>query len=110
MKRVDQVYNITPYVDGHPGGRRILLSFAGQDATAKFSMHHNVPVVLKKYEKLVIGTLKGSEECVESTSDLTRFGDQLLFGTFIICPRRQELMAETNRRPRVVHWCSDSVL
>jgi cytochrome b involved in lipid metabolism len=77
------VYNVTSYVDGHPGGRRILLSFAGQDATTKFSMHHNVPVVLKKYEKLVIGTLKDSEERVEEKgADLTRFGDQLLFGKY----------------------------
>ncbi len=74
-----KVYNVTHYLDGHPGGRRVLLTFAGKDASEKFSMHHNIPVVLTKYEKLVVGTLEGAP--AETTDDdLTRFGDQLLFG------------------------------
>eukprot|EP00730_Choanoeca_flexa_P000729 TRINITY_DN10317_c0_g1_i3.p1 TRINITY_DN10317_c0_g1~~TRINITY_DN10317_c0_g1_i3.p1 ORF type:complete len:507 (+),score=72.76 TRINITY_DN10317_c0_g1_i3:134-1522(+) len=35
-----QVYNVTPYMDFHPGGRDELLRGAGQDATALFNEYH----------------------------------------------------------------------
>ncbi|OUC45673.1 cytochrome b5-like Heme/Steroid binding domain protein [Trichinella nativa] len=35
-----KVYNVTPYVDFHPGGAEILLQAAGSDGTALFNKHH----------------------------------------------------------------------
>ncbi|KRY79113.1 Uncharacterized protein T4A_5977 [Trichinella pseudospiralis] len=35
-----KVYNVTPYVDFHPGGADILLQAAGSDGTALFNKHH----------------------------------------------------------------------
>lgn len=35
-----KVYNLSPYLDFHPGGRRILLSVLGKDCTAQFNKYH----------------------------------------------------------------------
>ncbi|GJP50412.1 hypothetical protein CLOM_g9534 [Closterium sp. NIES-68] len=35
-----RVYNITPYLDFHPGGKAILMKGAGKDCTALFNKHH----------------------------------------------------------------------
>lgn len=35
-----QVYNVTPYLDYHPGGADILLKTAGKDCTALFNKYH----------------------------------------------------------------------
>jgi cytochrome b involved in lipid metabolism len=34
------VYDITQYLDFHPGGKSILLSVAGRDCTAQFNKYH----------------------------------------------------------------------
>ena len=36
----NRVYNITPYVPFHPGGKPLLLKGAGRDSTALFSKFH----------------------------------------------------------------------
>lgn len=36
-----KVYNVTPYIDYHPGGRDFLLSNAGTDVTAAFMKYHS---------------------------------------------------------------------
>ncbi|KAI8809549.1 hypothetical protein BJ742DRAFT_804213 [Cladochytrium replicatum] len=47
------------FLDGHPGGKRIILRVAGQDATKKFVQFHNsTRSPLKMYEKLVFGDLR----------------------------------------------------
>lgn len=35
-----QVYNLTPYLQYHPGGAKILMSVAGKDGTAAFDKYH----------------------------------------------------------------------
>jgi cytochrome-b5 reductase len=35
-----KVYNLTPYMPFHPGGKAILLSTAGKDCTALFDKYH----------------------------------------------------------------------
>ena len=37
-----KIYNITPFLDYHPGGRDILLKYAGQDATHAFRKFFSV--------------------------------------------------------------------
>jgi len=55
-----EVYDVSSYVNLHPGGRRVLLSVAGTDATTMFERHHNTMVILHKYEKLKIGVVMGA--------------------------------------------------
>ena len=54
------MYDVSSYVSLHPGGQRVMLSVAGKDATEEFERHHNAIVVLKKYEKFMIGFIKGA--------------------------------------------------
>ncbi|KAF0685336.1 Aste57867_22756 [Aphanomyces stellatus] len=57
-----KVYDVTKYLDDHPGGPEIILDLAGQDANEEFEdIGHSLDArkVLEKYE---IGTLKESEE------------------------------------------------
>ena len=46
----DLVYDITDFLEDHPGGRKAPLLYAGKDATEEFDMLHK-PEVLTKYGK-----------------------------------------------------------
>ncbi|KAF3923522.1 hypothetical protein ABW21_db0209467 [Orbilia brochopaga] len=52
------VYDITNFVDEHPGGKKILARVAGKDATKQFWKYHNEGVLKKYAPKLQIGILK----------------------------------------------------
>jgi len=43
-----KVYDVTNFLDDHPGGKKAILVYAGRDATEEFEMLH-APNVLKKY-------------------------------------------------------------
>jgi hypothetical protein len=54
-----KVYDLTDFVDAHPGGSTVLEQVAGQDATTEFFNLHRLEA-LQKYESLLcIGTVKG---------------------------------------------------
>lgn len=55
-----KVYDVTDFVDAHPGGAVVLQQVAGQDATATFYNLHRHEV-LSKYESLCIGTLENEK-------------------------------------------------
>ena len=56
-----KVYDLTDFVDAHPGGATVLEQAAGQDVTADFFNLHRLEV-LQKYEKsLCIGTVAGQK-------------------------------------------------
>ncbi|KAJ3115588.1 hypothetical protein HK100_001299 [Physocladia obscura] len=58
-----KVFDITHFIDAHPGGRRILLPLLGKDASKQFHQFHNPITVLGKYaSKLQIGVLEGHHE------------------------------------------------
>jgi len=58
-----KVYDVSDFLDAHPGGEAVLRQVAGQDAGEAFwSLHRNE--VLAKYEDLVIGTIKGEKSVV----------------------------------------------
>ena len=56
-----KVYDLTDFLDAHPGGETVLLQVAGTDATTAFYNLHRHEV-LQKYDKsLKIGTVKGEK-------------------------------------------------
>ena len=58
-----KVYDLTDFVDAHPGGESVLRQIGGQDATnAFYNLHRHE--VLTKYADLVIGTVKGEKSQV----------------------------------------------
>ncbi|EDN10964.1 cytochrome b5 [Histoplasma capsulatum] len=52
------VYNITDFLDEHPGGAKILKRVAGKDASKQFWKYHNEGVLKKYGGKLKIGEVK----------------------------------------------------
>jgi cytochrome b involved in lipid metabolism len=67
-----KVYDLTDFVDAHPGGAVVLEQVAGTDATTAFYNLHRQEV-LQKYEDLCIGTIDGekSEVIVPKPGDLS---------------------------------------
>ncbi|TLS30076.1 hypothetical protein PpBr36_03070 [Pyricularia pennisetigena] len=53
----DGVYDITNFIDEHPGGPKILKRMAGKDATKAFWKYHSKHVLDKYAEKLKVGTV-----------------------------------------------------
>jgi len=53
----ENVYDVTGFVDEHPGGSKILKRVAGKDATKQFWKYHNESVLKKYGERLKIGTV-----------------------------------------------------
>lgn len=53
------VYDVSKFSSLHPGGKQLLLDYAGQDATEEFFGLHRAEV-LTKYAKLVKGRVKGA--------------------------------------------------
>ncbi|OBT69227.1 hypothetical protein VE03_01849 [Pseudogymnoascus sp. 23342-1-I1] len=52
------VYNVTDFVEEHPGGAKILKRVAGKDASKQFWKYHNAGVLKKYGAKLQVGTVK----------------------------------------------------
>ncbi|KAF2007978.1 acyl-CoA dehydrogenase family protein [Amniculicola lignicola CBS 123094] len=67
-----KVYDLSDFVDAHPGGSVVLEQVAGTDATSAFYNLHRQEV-LQKYESLCIGTIDGekSEVIVPHPGDLS---------------------------------------
>lgn len=55
-----KVYDLTDFVDAHPGGSVVLTQVAGTDATVAFYNLHRHEV-LQKYSSLCIGTVSGEK-------------------------------------------------
>lgn len=53
-----KVYDLSDFLDAHPGGNVVLAQVAGKDATVDFYQLHRQEV-LTKYKDLCIGTLEG---------------------------------------------------
>eukprot|EP00035_Acanthoeca_spectabilis_P020240 m.431825 g.431825 ORF g.431825 m.431825 type:complete len:85 (-) comp17351_c0_seq1:2530-2784(-) len=53
-----KVFDVTKFLDDHPGGKKAILIYAGKDATEQFMMMHR-PEILKKYgEEFRVGVVK----------------------------------------------------
>ncbi len=53
----DDVYDITDFLDEHPGGKMILMSVLGEDATEFFEELHNSRILKEYGDKYKIGTI-----------------------------------------------------
>lgn len=54
----DTVYNVSEFVNEHPGGAKILKRVAGKDASKQFWKYHNESVLKKYGPKLKAGKVK----------------------------------------------------
>lgn len=57
----DRVYDITEYLDEHPGGHHILLQHAGKDATEAFEQIGHTSKAYHELNKYVIGRVSGTK-------------------------------------------------
>lgn len=68
-----KVYNLTPYLDFHPGGRKILKAVIGKDCTAQFNKYHawvNGEYMMEKCQVGVLDTyVPGSDSEDESEEE-----------------------------------------
>lgn len=58
----NKVYDVTPFLEEHPGGKKILLRAGGMDATKEFQKFHNESVLTTIASKYYIGDLSSVEE------------------------------------------------
>eukprot|EP00357_Protocruzia_adherens_P002413 CAMPEP_0115044440 /NCGR_PEP_ID=MMETSP0216-20121206/47484_1 /TAXON_ID=223996 /ORGANISM="Protocruzia adherens, Strain Boccale" /LENGTH=527 /DNA_ID=CAMNT_0002426989 /DNA_START=25 /DNA_END=1608 /DNA_ORIENTATION=- len=65
------IYDITKFAAMHPGGKKLILEYAGKDASEDFNYFHSKLVLHKYHSKLFIGRVKGAplveEEAVPET-------------------------------------------
>jgi hypothetical protein len=52
-----QVLNVTNFMKDHPGGPKVIMIYAGKDASEEFNMLHKAEVVEKYAKETIIGTL-----------------------------------------------------
>ena len=63
-----KVYNVTKYLEDHPGGEEVLMDRAGQDATEDFEDVGHSTEARKKLEEFMVGELPPSERKKASDS------------------------------------------
>mmetsp|Transcript_7179 Transcript_7179/g.14095 ORF Transcript_7179/g.14095 Transcript_7179/m.14095 type:complete len:525 (-) Transcript_7179:187-1761(-) len=69
------VYDVTKFLEAHPGGKTVLLKEGGKDATKKFKLFHG-PDVMRKYgPKLQVGLLKGAKAAGKASTAKAPKGD-----------------------------------
>lgn len=84
------VYNITKFAKIHPGGRKVILRFAGKDCTDDYDQHHSDLVMVKYHKRLCIGTVYKEPKkpgrlakmamMMKGTMDFDLFGELIPFG------------------------------
>ncbi|KTW25740.1 hypothetical protein T552_03353 [Pneumocystis carinii B80] len=56
------VYNVSPFINEHPGGEEVLFEVAGQDATESFEDVGHSDEAREILKKLIVGKLEGKVE------------------------------------------------
>jgi cytochrome b involved in lipid metabolism len=56
--RNGEVLDVTNFLSEHPGGKKVIMIYAGKDATEEFNMMHQKDVIEKYAPEVVIGRLK----------------------------------------------------
>ncbi|KAI8967865.1 acyl-CoA dehydrogenase/oxidase [Mycotypha africana] len=86
----DKIYDISQFLDDHPGGKKVLLKAAGTDASKQFDAFHSPAVLSKIAAKYLIGEVGPSESSdivetdeIEDQNPLRvgdAYGDMVPFG------------------------------
>ncbi|RCI06103.1 hypothetical protein CU098_009914 [Rhizopus stolonifer] len=82
----DKVYDISKFLDDHPGGKKVLLKAAGTDATQQFEAFHSPSVLTKIATQYLIGDIGTMEEEEQDIPDANplqigeSYGDMVPFG------------------------------
>ncbi|KAJ5649148.1 uncharacterized protein N7484_002871 [Penicillium longicatenatum] len=53
-----KVFDMTTYMDTHPGGKQVLLKHGGLDATKKYLKYHKPQTMAREGDALCIGVVK----------------------------------------------------
>src|ERR1043166_8140041 len=70
----DKVYDVTNFLNEHPGGKKVLLKVAGTDATQQFDNFHALSILEKYSSQLQIGEV-GTQESAETASNEATSGE-----------------------------------
>eukprot|EP01028_Stygiella_incarcerata_P012717 TRINITY_DN80259_c0_g1_i1.p1 TRINITY_DN80259_c0_g1~~TRINITY_DN80259_c0_g1_i1.p1 ORF type:complete len:141 (+),score=40.15 TRINITY_DN80259_c0_g1_i1:86-508(+) len=54
-----KIFDVTKYNDAHPGGKSIMLKYAGKDATSCFDSMHPYVNIERLLEKCYVGRVRG---------------------------------------------------
>ncbi|CAK9101033.1 Fumarate reductase (FRDS) (FAD-dependent oxidoreductase) (NADH-dependent fumarate reductase) [Durusdinium trenchii] len=55
-----KVYNVTTFLDDHPGGKKAIMLYAGKDASAEFDMLHKPEIIDKYAADMQVGVVAGT--------------------------------------------------
>ncbi|OBT58395.1 hypothetical protein VE04_00784 [Pseudogymnoascus sp. 24MN13] len=64
----NDVFDVTKFQDTHPGGKKVMQTVSGKDATKKFQKYHRDAILNKHREELQIGSLEVVETKPKSSS------------------------------------------
>ncbi|KDE04486.1 hypothetical protein MVLG_05053 [Microbotryum lychnidis-dioicae p1A1 Lamole] len=53
------VYDVTEFLEDHPGGKKILLNSCGKDSSDSFWKFHSKKILTKTAAKMLIGSVEG---------------------------------------------------
>ena len=67
----DGVYDLSTFIDEHPGGKKILQRVLGKDASKQFWKYHNEKVIQKYAPRLKIGSIGASSAAAPASAPTT---------------------------------------
>eukprot|EP01114_Cavostelium_apophysatum_P015943 TRINITY_DN444_c0_g3_i2.p1 TRINITY_DN444_c0_g3~~TRINITY_DN444_c0_g3_i2.p1 ORF type:complete len:545 (+),score=115.48 TRINITY_DN444_c0_g3_i2:132-1766(+) len=62
-----KVYDVTSFMEKHPGGKKVIMKYAGKDGSKEFNLLHNESVMKQYGPQLYVGDL-GDESSVQGTT------------------------------------------
>jgi hypothetical protein len=75
-----KVYNVTSFLDDHPGGKNVLLGYGGKDCSQIFHTLHKSNILEKYGKELLVGNLGSDKKEVVVKSKEETFGEMIPFG------------------------------
>jgi cytochrome b involved in lipid metabolism len=78
----EYVFDLTKFLNYHPGGRRLLLKSAGKDATKEFLEYHKKELLEKYIEKFCVGKINTKNNLLKTkfTNSRNYFGELVPHG------------------------------